>query len=252
MRPTLHAGPRGAPGRALGPVHGGGNPHCPTHGARAARPTARRAGRLRASGTALPLTTAAPLGRPGASPSVRRARPRAAAPQPGNFWPLPQRLRGESGTRAWDGQRAEQGLPRKLVAPSLPAADWLRRGSAGASRLAASERRVGGASPGPPARRRAAAAADSSAIWPPGASSGGKAGPPRAPSSRGPPVAGRGRGSSANNRVRSESWSPGLPGGVGATGGVEWASAGGRAAGPSRSLPEGRGRRGPARVRSPQ
>lgn len=185
-------------------------------GTRTARRTGRP-GRRRARGTAQPLTTAAPLGRPGASPSVRRARPRAAAPQPGNFWPPPQRRGGESGTRACDGERAEQGLPRKSVAPSLPAAGWLRRGSAGASRLATSERRVGGASPGPPARRRAAAAADSSAIWPPGASSGGKAGPPRAPSSHGPPVAGRGRGSSAStgNRSRGESSSPGRPGGGG-------------------------------------
>lgn len=35
--PTLHAAPGGAPGRARGPVQGGGNPHRPTHGA--ARPT---------------------------------------------------------------------------------------------------------------------------------------------------------------------------------------------------------------------
>lgn len=40
------------------------------------------------------------------------------------------------------------------------------------------------------------------------------------------------------HRGRSESVSPGRPRGLGATGGVEWASAGGRAAGPSRSLPE--------------
>lgn len=38
VRPTLHAAPEGAPTRAPGPVHGGGNPHRPTHGA--ARPTA--------------------------------------------------------------------------------------------------------------------------------------------------------------------------------------------------------------------
>lgn len=90
----------------------------------------------------------------------------------------------------------------------MPAAGWLRRGSAGASRLAASERRVGRASPGPPERRRAAAAADSSAIWPPGASSGGKAGPPRAPSSRGPPVAGRGRDLSANTAAAARACLP--------------------------------------------
>lgn len=106
MRPPLHAAPGGAPGRARGPVHSGENPHRPTHGSPRPTWTARRGGRLRVSGGAQPLTTAAPLGRPGASPSVRRARP-------GNFWPPPQRLGGESSTRAWDGERAEQSLPRK-------------------------------------------------------------------------------------------------------------------------------------------
>lgn len=114
VRPTLHAAPGGArraePG-AQSTAPGSHTAGCTGHPGRRRR--ARRGGGLRVSGLAQPLTTAAPLGRPGASPSVRRARPRAAAPQPGNFWPPPQRLGGESGTRAWDGERAEQGLPRK-------------------------------------------------------------------------------------------------------------------------------------------
>lgn len=96
-------GPRGRAGPSPGPSPQRREPTPPdAQGAQAEADGAR----LRVSGGAQPLTTAAPLGRLGKSPSVRRARP-------GNFWPPPQRLGGESGTRAWDGERAEQGLPRK-------------------------------------------------------------------------------------------------------------------------------------------
>lgn len=79
---------------------------------------------------------------------------------------------------------------------------------------------------------------------------GGRRGRPAPP----PPAARqwRGGGSSANTAAAARAYLPVAPGRLGATGGVDWASAGGLAPGPSRSLPEGRGRRGPARVRSPQ
>lgn len=117
IRPTLATALGGAPGRAWGPVHGGGNPHRPTPGA--ARPTADGAKRQETPGK---RPGSAVNDRGGASRAAKREpvsearQARAEAPQPGNFWPPPQRLGGECG-QAGRGGGGEAGSARSRAYP---------------------------------------------------------------------------------------------------------------------------------------